>query len=44
MKVTIIAIVIGAEGLVKGPEDLEIKGRVETIQITGLLRLVRIQR
>ena len=45
----IIPIVIGAlgtvtEGLVKEPEDLEITGRVETIQITALLRLARILR
>ena len=49
MKVTIIPIVIGAlgtvtEGLLKGLEDLEIKGRVETIQTSTLLRSVRILR
>ena len=49
MKVTIIPIVIGAFGtvtkeLLKGLEDLEIGGRVETIQITSLLRIVRILR
>ena len=49
MKVTIIPIVIGAlgtvtKGLVKGPEDLEIIGRMETIQTTTLLRSVRILR
>ena len=43
MKVTIIPIVIGAlvtatKGLVQGQEDLEIRGRVETIQTTALLR------
>ena len=47
MKMTIIPIVIGAlgavtKGLVKGLEDLEITGRVETIQSTALLRLARI--
>ena len=41
MKVTIIPIVIGAFGtvtkvLIKGLEDLEIRGRVETIQTTKL--------
>ena len=45
MKVTIIPIVIGAfgrvtEGLLKGLEELEVSGRVETIQITTLLRRV----
>ena len=49
MKVTIIPIVIGAfgtvtKGLRKGREDLEIGGRVETIQTTALLRTVRILR
>ena len=39
MKVTIIPIVIGAfgkvtKGLLKGLEDLEVDGRVETIQAT----------
>ena len=43
MKVTIVPIVIGAlgtitKGLLKGLEDLEIGGRVETIQTTALLR------
>ena len=47
MKVTIIPIVIGAfgtvtKGLVKGLEDLEVGGRVETIQTTTFLRTVRI--
>ena len=47
MKVTIIPIVIGAlgsiiKGLTQGLEDLEIRGRVETIQTTALLRSVRI--
>ena len=43
MKVTIIPIVIGAfdtitKGLRKGLEDLEVGGRVETIQTTALLK------
>ena len=49
MKVTIIPIVIGAfgtvtKGLLKGLEDLEIRGQVETIQTTALLRTARILR
>ena len=49
MKVTIVPIVIGAlgtitKGLLKGLEDLEVGGRVETIQITALLRTARILR
>ena len=49
MKVTIILIVIGAfgtvtKGLFKGPEDLEVGGRVETIQTIALLRTIRILR
>ena len=32
------------EGLLKGLEDLEIRGRVETIQNTALLKLARILR
>ena len=49
MKVTIVPIVIGAfgtitKGLVKGLEDLEVGGRVETIQMTALLRTARILR
>ena len=49
MKVTIVPIVIGAlgtviKGLLKGLEDLEVGGRVETIQTTGLLRMARILR
>ena len=49
MKVTIIAIVIGVfgtvtKGLLYGLEDLEVGGRVETIQTTALLRPVRILR
>ena len=49
MKVTIIPIVIGAfgpltKGLLNGLEDLEVGGRVETIQMTALLRTARILR
>ena len=49
MKVTFIPIVIGTlgrvtKGLLKGLEDLEIRGRVETIQTTALLRSARILR
>ena len=49
MKVTIIPIVIGAFGtvtkwLLKGLEDLEVGGRVETIQTTALLKTARILR
>ena len=49
MKVTIIPIVIGAfsivtKGLLKGLDDLEVGGRVETIQTTTLLRTDRILR
>ena len=49
MKVTIVPIVIGAlgtvtKGLLKGLEDLEVNGRVETIQTTALLRTARILR
>ena len=49
MKVTIVPIVIGAlgtvtKGLLKGLEDLEVSGRVETIQTTALLRTARILR
>ena len=45
MKVTIVPIVIGAfgtitKGLLKGVEDLEVGGRVETIQTTAFLRPV----
>ena len=47
MKVTIVPIVIGAlgtvtKGLLKGLEDLEFGGRVDTIQTTALLRTTRI--
>ena len=49
MKVTIVPIVIGAlrsltKGLFKGLEDLEVGGRVETIQTTAYLRTARILR
>ena len=49
MKVTIVPIVIGAlgtitKGLLKGLQDLEVGGRVETIQMTALLRMARILR
>ena len=49
MKWTIIAIVIGAfgtvtKGLLKGLKDLEVGGRVETIQTTALLTMARILR
>ena len=49
MKVTIVPIVIGAfgtitKGLLKGLEDLEVGGRVETTQTTTLLRTARILR
>ena len=49
MKVTLIPIVIGAfgnvtKGLLKGLEDLEFGGRVETVQTTTLLRTARILR
>ena len=49
MQVTIILIVIGAfgtvtKGLLKGLEELEVAGRVETIQTTTLLRTARILR
>ncbi len=49
MLVTIMLIVIGAfgtvtKGLLKRLEDLEIGGRVETIQTIALLRTARILR
>ena len=49
MKVTIMPIVIGAlgtitKGLLKGLEELEVGGRVETVQMTALLRTDRILR
>ena len=49
MKVITIPIVTGAfstvtKGLLKGLEDLEVGGRVESIQTTALLRTARILR
>ena len=49
MKVTFVPFVIGAlgtvtKGLIKELEDLDIRGRVEAIQTTVLLRLARILR
>ena len=49
MQVTIIPIVIGAfgtvtKGLLNGLADLDVGGRVETIQTTALLRTARILR
>ena len=49
MKVTIRPIVISAfgtvaKGLLKGLDDLEVGGRVDTIQTTTLLRTARILR
>ena len=49
MKVTIVPIVIGAfgtitKGLLERLEDLEFGGRVETIEMTALLRTARILR
>ena len=49
MKVTIVPIVISAlgtitKGLLKGLEDLQVGGQVETIQTTALLRTTRILR
>ena len=49
MKVTIIPILIGAfgtvtKGLLKDLEDLEVGGRVETIEITTLLKTAGIRR
>ena len=48
-KVTIVLIVIGTfstitKGLLKGLDDLEVGGRIETIQMTVLLRTARILR
>ena len=47
MKVTVIPTVCGAHGtvskrLVQGPEDLERRGQVKTIQTTAFLRSVRL--
>ena len=49
MKTAVIPVVIGAlgtvtKGLIKGREDLEIRGRVKTIQTTALSRSARILR
>ena len=49
MRVTIVPILIGAfgnvtKGLLKGLEDVEVRGRVETIQTTALLKTARILR
>ena len=49
MKVTIMPIVIGGfgivtKGLLKGLENLEVGGRVETIQTTALLGTARVLR
>ena len=49
MKVTIVPIVIGAfgivtKGLLKGLADVEVGGRVETIQTTALLKTAKILR
>ena len=49
MEVTIIPVVIGAfgtvtKGLLKGLEDLEVEGRVGTIQTTAWFRTARILR
>ena len=49
IKVTLIPIAISALGtvtkiLIQGLEDLEIKGRVESIQTTAFLRSARILR
>ena len=49
VKVTIVPIVIGAfgtitKGLLKGLDNMEVGGRVETIEMTTLLRTVKILR
>ncbi len=46
MQETIIPIVIGTvtKGLPKGLQDLEVDGRVETIQTTALFKTARILR
>ena len=49
MRVTIVPIVIGAfgtvtKGLLKGLEELEVGGRVETMQTTALLKTAGILR
>ena len=42
--IVIVLLSIVTKGLVKGLEDLEISGQVETIQTTALLRSPRILR
>ena len=47
MRVMVIPLLIGAHGMVRKSfseslEELEIRGRIETIQTTALLRLARI--
>ena len=49
MKVMMISVVVGAlgtipKGLVNGKEDLEIRGLLDNIQTTALLRSARILR
>ena len=49
MKVMVIPVVFEAlgtvrKGLIQGVEDLEIRGRLKTIQTTALLRSARILR
>ena len=49
MKVTTVPVVMGAfgtvsKGLLKGLEDLEVGGRVETVQTTALVKTARILR
>ena len=49
MKVTIVPIMTGSfgtvtKGLLKGLEDLEVGGRVETIQTTAFMKTDRISR
>ena len=49
MKMAVMSIVVGAlgtisRGLIKGLEELKIRGQVETIQTTALLRSARILR
>ena len=48
MRATVIPLVIGAlgrvtKGLTQGMKDLEIRGRVETIQTTALWRSARLE-
>ena len=38
MPIIIVALITDTKGLKRGLEDLEIKGRVDTIQTTALLR------